>query len=315
MRHPILSVLTVVAALCTLARAADDPVFSGPQVGEKLPPFKVKAVFDDLAGKELDLIAQADGKPIALIFFHARTRPAFGLTNAVMRYAATRSKDGLTSGVIFLTEDVTATEKWMNVVREHFPKGPTMGVSLDGQEGPGAYGLNRKVSLTVLVGKEGKVTANFAIVQPDMKVDGSKILKAIVDTLGGGDVPDIEKLAGRRYQPATDRVDPKLGGLVRSVIRKDATAEEVKKAAAVVEEYVAKNRAAKKQLGQIAGRVVNSGKLSNYGTPAAQDLLRKWAKAYGAKGRKDNSDGDNSRGDNSRGDKSRGDKSRGDEKK
>ena len=42
------------------------------------------------------------------------------------------------------------------------------------------------MSLTVLVGKEGVVSANFALVQPSVQADGPKILKAIVDALGRG---------------------------------------------------------------------------------------------------------------------------------
>ena len=61
---------------CRAAALADEPVFSGPQVGEQLPSFKAKGVFGDLADKEFDLIEQSEGKSIALIFFHARTRPA-----------------------------------------------------------------------------------------------------------------------------------------------------------------------------------------------------------------------------------------------
>ena len=37
---------------------AQDKVFSGPQVGEKLKPFKVRGVFDDDAGKDLDFVNQ-----------------------------------------------------------------------------------------------------------------------------------------------------------------------------------------------------------------------------------------------------------------
>ncbi|HEY8504654.1 MAG TPA: hypothetical protein VIL46_08730 [Gemmataceae bacterium] len=178
-------------ALAPPGASGDDPVFSGPQPGEKLPPLKAKGVFGDLAGKEFDPVARADGKPIALVFVHERTRPAFGLTNAVMRYAAERGKDRLVAGVVFLTDDATATEKWMNLVRKYLPEGVAYGISADGQEGPGAYGLNRNVALTVLVGKGGKVTANFALVQPSLEADGPKILKAIADVLGGGKVPDL----------------------------------------------------------------------------------------------------------------------------
>jgi len=290
--------------LCAQSLRADDPVFSGPQAGEKLPPFEFKGVFGDLAGKKIDLIKRAEKKSVALIFVHARTRPAFGLTNLVMRFAAARSKAGLEAGVVFLTDDATSTESWLRVVEKHFPKGATYGLSLDGLEGPGAYGLNRNVTLTVLVGKEGKVTANFALVQPSIQADGPKILKAIVDVSGGGKVPSIEELAGPRYRgqnsrdkpgadkPSTDKPstrkparqnDAKLTSLLRSLINKQASKDDVKKAASEIEKYIEKNEAARKELARIAGTVVNSGKLTNYGTAVAQEKLKEWEKKFPAK--------------------------------
>jgi len=292
------------------AASADDAVFSGPQVGEKLPSFKVKGVFGDLAGKELDLIERADGKAVALIFVHVKTRPAFGLTNTIMKYAATRSKDGLQNAVIFLTDDPTPMLEWMNRVKNILPKGVTHVISTDGAEGPGSYGLNRNVALTVLIGKEGKVTGNFALVQPDLGVDGPKILEAIVSAIGGGKVPTIAELGGPRYSGQTrqnmrgknaknaknannakkrpNQNDPQLTSLLRSVINKQASEEDVKKAAAEVEAYIAKNEAARRQLGQITNRVVNGGKLSNYGTEAAQVILKRWSKEFGPPARDKN---------------------------
>lgn len=198
----------LVAILSAQTCRADDPVFSGPQVGEKLPPFKVKGVFGDLDGKEFDLIKRAEKKSVAMIFVHTLTRPGFGLTNTIMKFAATRSKAGLVSGVIFLTKDPTATEVWMRKVEKNFPKGIAYGLSLDGAEGPGAYGLNRNVTLTVLVGKAGTVTANLALVQPSLPADGPKILKAVADVTGGGKVPTIAELAGPRYRGQTRKAAP-----------------------------------------------------------------------------------------------------------
>ena len=74
------------------------------------------------------------------------------------------------------------------------PGGVPVGISTDGQEGPGAYGLNRKVQMTILVGKDDKVTANFALVQPSAAADGPRIAQAIVDALGGGKGPTAEEL-------------------------------------------------------------------------------------------------------------------------
>jgi hypothetical protein len=337
-----------------------EDVFSGPQPGEVLVPFKVTGIYEPHAGKELDPVKLADGKPSLLIFFHERTRPAFGLMNAVNRYAATRSKDGLQSTVVFLNDDASMIASWAKQMRKNLPKDVTYTVSKEGVEGPGAYGLNRNVSLTVLIGNDNKVTANFALVQPSIPTDGQKILQAIVAVMGGGDVPDIAKFGGRsmtqrakmvRADPELARLlkslsdgektnddlkavivkvddyvkehprakaaltqlvnripadkrrelkplvvrairkwqksaegrqqDPELRSMLRAVIQKNAADEAVDKAAAAVEEYIAKNEAAKKEIGQIATRIVNSDRLEAYGTKHCQDILRNWAKKYG----------------------------------
>lgn len=266
--------------------AADEEVFSGPQVGEPLTPFVARGVLGEQADKEFDLIKQANGKPIAIFFVHAVTRPSVGLTRGIMSYASTRAKDGLTAGVVFLTGDATETENWMKRASSALPKNVPVGISVDGQEGPGAYGLNRNVTLTVLIGNDNKVTANFALVQPSAQADGPKIAKAIVDVLGGGPVPSLAQLGLLRGRgDATDakgrRQDPKLDSLLRAVIQKTATDAQVEAAAAALEAYVKTNEAARKRVGEITNNIINAGKLENYGTPAAQQVLTKWAKEFG----------------------------------
>ena len=267
--------------------AEENPVFSGPQATEKLPALPLKGIIGLDAGEEFDFLKKAGDKPFLLIFFHQRTRPAFAVARTLMTYAAQRKSDGLASAVVFLSADATETEKWMNVVQKHFNKEVAWTISPDGQEGPGAYGLNRNVTLTVLVGKNGKVSENFALIQPSVQADGPRVLKAIVAAIGSGEVPDLKDLAGPQYRgrasDAPARMnDPKLTGLLRSVINKQATEEDVAAAAKKLEAYVKENAAARKELGRIANTVANSDRLANYGIPAAQEQLKKWAKEYPA---------------------------------
>lgn len=264
------------------AGAADEPIFSGPQAGETLTAFKLNGVLGDDAGQNVDMLSKADGGPLVLVFVHQRTRPSFGLTNTVMRYVASRAKDGIAGATVFLTGDATDTQNWMKLVSGNFPQGVTYGISPDGQEGPGAYGLNRNVELTVLVGKENKVTANFALVQPSVQADGPKIFQAIVDVLGGGEVPDVAQFSGqdRGARMMRPEQDPNLRPLLTRVIRRDATAEQVDEAAKAVEEYAAKNAATRQEIGKIGRRIIDAGKLADYGTPTAQKYLEKWAKEY-----------------------------------
>lgn len=169
-----------------------EEVFSGPQKGEKLSGFTLTISGEE--EKELDIVKDAAGQPTLIVFVHAVTRPSVGMARVLGDYAATRKKDGLHSGVVFLTADATDTKAWIKRASGALPKDVPLGIAEGGQEGPGAYGLNRNVTMTILVAKEGKVTANFALVQPSLQADGPKILKEIVEVLGGGKVPSIEEL-------------------------------------------------------------------------------------------------------------------------
>jgi hypothetical protein len=211
MRHRS-CVLASGALLLSLLRAGtvaqDEPEFSGPQVGENLVPFTVTGVYDDLAGKPLDWVTRSGGKPTLLIFVHPPlTRPSAAVTRALTNYAQTRAKDGLFTGVVWLADDPGVAEQFLKQARGSLNIPVPVGISVDGAEGPGAYGLNRKVSLTILVAKENRVTANFALVQPSL-TDVPQILAEVVKLIGG-EVPPLEQLVP---QPkAKDTIRPRQG--------------------------------------------------------------------------------------------------------
>lgn len=276
---------------------AEDPVFSGPQVGEPLPAFQMVGFFDDREGESFDLVEQAKGGPILIVFFHELTRPGFGLMRAIAKFASEREDKSITPGVVFLSDDSSETTKWASGVRRLFSDKVVYGVSPDGKEGPGAYGLNRNVTLTILVGDQGKVTANFALVQPQLQADGPAILKAIADVTGGGDIPSMDTLdpryarraemqrgqANREMAQRGERgsSDPKLPTMLRAVINKQASEEQVQAAAAKVETYIGENESARKELARIVRTIVGSGKLENYGTTTAQGILKRWHEQLG----------------------------------
>lgn len=272
--------------LCCSAvlQAADEKIFSGPQVGEKLPAFKVRGVFEPDAGKELDFVTQADGKPIVLIFVHDANRQSIALTRVLSQYTVSRANDGLASGVVWLQDDATEAENTLKRIKHALaPKAPT-GISVDGREGPGSYGLNRNVMLTILVGKESKVTANFALIQPSVQADLPKILESIV-AVAGGKVPRLQDLEGMRdvmrNQVGKNADVPDMRPLMAPVIKLGASNEDVDAAAKIVEERAAKDDVVRKEIGRITSTIIASGRLDTYGTPHARDYMKKWAKAWG----------------------------------
>jgi hypothetical protein len=259
--------------------SADDPIFSGPQPGEALPAFKMRGVFDVEAGQEIDLVAKANGGPMVLVFVHDTNRPSIAMTRALLNYAASRGKDGLHAGAVWLSADMAEAEAALKRMRQALPKGVAIGISPDGKEGPGRYGLNRNVTLTILVARENKVTANFALVQPSIQADLPKVLDAIVKVAGGKapkleDMPEVQAML--RQQPPGN--DEKVTGLFRKLIQKTAKPEEVDKIAAEIDEYIKKNEAARKDTARRSKVLVEGGKLADYGTPRAQEHIRKWAK-------------------------------------
>jgi hypothetical protein len=262
------------------AKAADEPIFSGPQVGEKITGFKVLGVYGDQEGKELDFVAAAAGKPTLLIFMHDLTRPSAALTRALCSYAQPKAKDGLYCAVVWLAADRSQTEEYLKRAKQSLNLTAPVGISLDGAEGPGSYGLNRKVALTVLVAKDNQVTANFALIQPAL-TDGPKILAEVARLIDAKPptLEEVQQLIGGRNAMPADR----LRELMRPLINREATEENVKKSAAAVDELVARAPALQRELGQMAQRVVSSGNLKNYGTPAAQEHIRRWAEKYGPK--------------------------------
>ncbi len=274
--------------LCFFVAVASgaDPVYSGPQVDEKLAPFKVRGVFDADAGKELDFVTAAGDKPLVLIFVHDVNRQSISLVRVLSSYTVSRAKDDLQTGVVWLDADATEAENSLKRIKHALtPKAPT-GISLDGREGPGAYGLNRNVQVTVLVAKAGKVAANVALVQPSLQADLPKILAEVVK-VAGGKVPKLEEIEGMpamaRPMANAPMQDPNLRGLLGPVIRLNAAAEDIEKAAKAVEEYCEKNEAMRAEVGRIANTIINAGKLKDYGTERAQEYLQKWAKDYGVK--------------------------------
>jgi hypothetical protein len=60
---------------------------------------------------KVDLVAEAAGRPILLLFVHDFTRPSAALTRVLMNYGETRIDDGLFPATIRLTDDPSSSRK------------------------------------------------------------------------------------------------------------------------------------------------------------------------------------------------------------
>lgn len=195
MRHTASALFALLIA-ASVAAADDAKVFSGPQPGEKLTDFNVRFVYGPNAGKPARWAGARKDTPGLLVFVHEITRPAMQLLRPVDAHAAKLAADGhLHTTLVWLSADAMKTEEYLNRAKQSLNLKSPVAISLDGLEGPGNYGLNRKAMLTILVFKGGKVTANFAIIQPN-ETDAPKVLAALAQVTGTK-APTLDELRGK----------------------------------------------------------------------------------------------------------------------
>jgi len=255
-------------------------LFSGPQKDEPLPELSALPLLGDSA--EPVVVVPSEKEALQLIvFMHQRTRPGF----ALLRGLATYSKqlgDKIDSSVVFLTDEVGETKQWSVNARQAIPEGARMLVSNDGIEGPGTWGLNRNVTMTVVLGQAGKTVGNFALVQPSAADDLKQISIAIANELKI-DPPSQRQLSnwlGQRQMQAGNQPTVDIRPLLAPVIQKTATPEKVEAAAQKVIARAEKDAAFKVAVGDACRRIVSGGVLQNYGTAPAQAYLQTWADTF-----------------------------------
>ena len=184
----------------------ENRIFSGPQPGEKLPSLNVTGVRGETDGKTFDITTKVDGKPLVLFLQDTNAVGVKGFVNVsklLLKIDAfqkrhskatgdNKSTQGLQIGVVFLADNLDTLPDWAHdMLNEEIPNEVLTGISLDGREGPGSYGLNRNVAQTILIAKDGKVLHNFALTQPMLYSD-PHFLGAVADAIGA-DAPALEK--------------------------------------------------------------------------------------------------------------------------
>lgn len=276
--------------------AAADPVFSGPQLGEKTTSFKSVEIVGTDAGKEHDVVKENDGKPTVLVFVHGLERSMLPLMRVVDSYGD-RFKNKVRTEFVFLAEDqVGGMQRFSRALNSIRLKGRST-LSADGIEGPGNYGLNKECLLTILVAKEDRVHANFALVQPGI-ADGGRVLAEVAKLVGDKNPPTAEQLkadADKRYQMARQKkgrndrnkkmtrgeqnnfpgavpTDGKLVGLLRQFIRKENDKKRVDQVLSEVRAHIAGNKDLTKQAVDGWTRILHFG--DRYGTDYAREQGR-----------------------------------------
>ncbi|MCR9292426.1 MAG: hypothetical protein NXI32_06890 [bacterium] len=146
-------------------KAEGEPVFSGPQPGEKVSGFRAARLAGEDESKEVNPVAVGGDNP-HILFFQDKTPAAieglFGVVDALAKIDRKTEID-LHVACVFLSDDPDSiTHQFRGVSSALREQGfDLIAVSKDGRDGPGAYGLNRTVSQTIILARNGRVTRNF----------------------------------------------------------------------------------------------------------------------------------------------------------
>ena len=168
-------------------RTEGKQIFSGPQPGETLPAFKATSLAGDNKGKELDPIELAGNNPQILLFQDENgvaIRGLYGIAETIKKINRKTEPD-LQIACVFLSDDVeTITGRYAKLFPRLRERGiDLIAISKDGRDGPGAYGLNRTVSQTIILARDGKVTRNFVFPQGLLQSD-PHLMGGIAELIG-----------------------------------------------------------------------------------------------------------------------------------
>ena len=201
---PVLRAAALLLLICDPAGAAD-PVFSGPQPGERITPFKVMALSGPDAGSEREPVRSGGGDRTALVFVHTIERSLVPLLRVIDEYGALHTNRFHTE-LVFLAPDRLQGEQRVKAASASLKLQSRVGLSLDGPEGPGNYGLNRDCLMTVVLARDNVVTTNFALVQPGI-ADAPRVLAALAQLAGDTNPPTPAELTARQTARSGGRRD------------------------------------------------------------------------------------------------------------
>jgi len=169
-------------------RVGEVAEYSGPQPGEKLRGFTVIPPRRNHL-EEFDPVALGLGKPHLLIFIDdSDIGEGIGPFINAAWMVDKQSQTGLAASVVLLAHERT-TKPEFNTMEDGswnlFNSVYRIGYSPDGRDGPGAYGLNRDILMTILIADaEGKVLYNFPYRQRLSDYPSTHVLGGLAAAVG-----------------------------------------------------------------------------------------------------------------------------------
>jgi hypothetical protein len=172
--------LTVSIAVSLMSAAALADVISGPTVGSKLPELKVAAVTGEFADQAVDYVAKREKKATVYVFVPASKwgRPTGRLIKKLDQEVTAADSDAVLVAV-WLTDDVAKSKEYLPKAQQSIKFEHTALTVFDGAAtGPNDWTIDPEADTTIVVARDGQVSATFGFVSPNETV-AKDVLEAL----------------------------------------------------------------------------------------------------------------------------------------
>jgi hypothetical protein len=197
--------LAFVATPMSLLMSPPAQPASGPELGSGLHRVEVYAPTGPRAGSTFDAAQALGTGPAALLFVGEISRNVAPMVRGLDRLASEYGLLGFASFTVFLADDRTAAENQLERSSPALGLRNPMVLSVDGRDGPGSYGINRKCTLTLVLADGGRVVRSVGYT--DTGAQDVPQLEAWIAELTGPmprDATGLRELLARRY-PGSDQ--------------------------------------------------------------------------------------------------------------
>jgi hypothetical protein len=177
--------LCLVAAAGFAASASAAEVKSGLQAGEGIGAFTVEkcagAADDGVAeGKKLCYRCKLGARPMVMVFARKADDKLAKLVSELDKTVQDKSDAKLAAFVNLLGDDADSLKSAAKAFEKKHKAGSiALVVPVDQPNGPKDYKISKDADVTVIIAKEGKVTANHALAAGDL--DAKAIEKIVAD--------------------------------------------------------------------------------------------------------------------------------------
>ncbi len=184
--------------------ATPTAIESGPRPGE-MPALRCSQPAGTGAGTELDVAALFREGSGAVLFVHELTRNVAPVVRALDQLADTHAPLGFDSVTILLAADRNAAERQAEAASRSITLTRPLTVSVDGAEGPGAWALNRRASLTLVTVRDGHVVESIGFTDTGARDEAQ--VRAMIERATGAlpdDPAELRRLAIERLPQDTE---------------------------------------------------------------------------------------------------------------